>query len=721
MSEPHKPLAQPLDVDELELRAHGGDVEAMDALALCLVDADPAAARMWFERAAAKGHADAMFHLGLLVDDDPELARQWYERAAQAGQLDAMNNLGVLLARNEPELARQWYERAAQFGQCDAMNNLGVLHEENEPDLARQWYERAAENGHEGAIVTLGEMLKDDDRPRAIQWLLPAAERGNVVAMDTLAYCLVDDDPAAARMWFERAAAKGHAGAMFHLGLLLGDDEPELARDWYERAAEAGQLDAMNNLGGLFSDTEPELARQWYDRAAQAGQLDAMNNLGYLLADSEPDLARQWYERAAENGSELAMVNLSELLETRDPAAALEWLEPWALGGTPAAMNSLALLLWRAELAANDWHFSAVGHLKPQGIAELFDPYEPDRARRWCERAVEAGDAAAVTNMGVMLRDSDPSAALVWFRRAAEGREPQAMINLGDFLEKDDPAEARHWYEMAAQAGHPAAADGLKKMIWRGRRRLVGSLLTMVLCAIASSVGFHFFAGTDYLAWYLANGTAIAALTGLVALTIDLDPIADLISPSPSKYLRACWMVVRLPAHAWAPALFPPDVRLSLPGDPGYRARPRGSFASLRSHITSSDGGKSVRSVRSVGGLYNIESDTANLPTFGLLSTFGTAPFTATIICLVMAAFLAWLIILAPLQYVTSAILGIPVRRTRERGITVLYTDTHQSIRMQRVIDPIPPKLSEVQILRRPVTTTMAISTLVLWLVSLPL
>jgi uncharacterized protein len=52
------------------------------------VKTDAAAARRWFEKAAAAGHAEAMNNLGFLyvngrgVKQDFEAARRWFEKAA---------------------------------------------------------------------------------------------------------------------------------------------------------------------------------------------------------------------------------------------------------------------------------------------------------------------------------------------------------------------------------------------------------------------------------------------------------------------------------------------------------------------------------------------------------------------------------------------------------------------------------------------------------------
>ena len=100
---------------------------------------DYAKAREWYEKAAAKGDANAMSNLGVLYDNgqgvaqDYAKAREWYEKAAAKGDANAMNNLGLLYnnghgVAQDYAKAREWYEKAAAKGDATAMANLGVLY-----------------------------------------------------------------------------------------------------------------------------------------------------------------------------------------------------------------------------------------------------------------------------------------------------------------------------------------------------------------------------------------------------------------------------------------------------------------------------------------------------------------------------------------------------------------------------------------------------------------
>ena len=58
----------------------------------------------------------------------------------------------------------------------------------------------------------------------------------------------------------------------------------------------------------------------------------------------------------------------------------------------------------------------------------------------------------ATESLGVLLAGSDPGQARRWYEKAAEAGNSDAMFNLGELLEDSDPGQARRWYEKAAEA-----------------------------------------------------------------------------------------------------------------------------------------------------------------------------------------------------------------------------------------------------------------------------
>jgi hypothetical protein len=136
---------------------------------------DYAKAREWFEKAAAKDNADAMFHLatfyeqGYGVPQDYVTAREWYERAAAKDDAEAMYNVGVFHENGfgVPEdyvKAREWYEQAAAKDYSDAMVGLGGIYGSGGYGLpqdytkAHEWYEKAAAKDNARAKIALEQL-----------------------------------------------------------------------------------------------------------------------------------------------------------------------------------------------------------------------------------------------------------------------------------------------------------------------------------------------------------------------------------------------------------------------------------------------------------------------------------------------------------------------------------------------------------------------------------
>jgi hypothetical protein len=125
----------------------------------------------WLEKAANKGHALAIYHVGLIyseglgVSADPSQAVTWFKRSADKGHADSQNTLGVcyLEGRGTPEdykEALRYFKKAANNGNAFAMYNLGLMYSkplgvEQDLEEASHWYRSAAKLGHSGAIEYL--------------------------------------------------------------------------------------------------------------------------------------------------------------------------------------------------------------------------------------------------------------------------------------------------------------------------------------------------------------------------------------------------------------------------------------------------------------------------------------------------------------------------------------------------------------------------------------
>ncbi len=135
-------------VDGITAAAEAGDPLAMVKLGRLHLEAaasvrNPALARHWFEKAAARGSVAAQFWLGRLfevgdgVGQDPHKAAEWYRRAAMlGGHRDAEFKLGELYysGRGVPHdygKALDWYQRAARRGHPVAQHLLGIMNEQS--------------------------------------------------------------------------------------------------------------------------------------------------------------------------------------------------------------------------------------------------------------------------------------------------------------------------------------------------------------------------------------------------------------------------------------------------------------------------------------------------------------------------------------------------------------------------------------------------------------
>ena len=105
------------------------------------LDPDLSEPRKWYEKAAAKNHADALLALARYADDglggftkDPVKGAEFTYKAAQTGSLLAMNEMGVryqkgLGMKSENVAAVGWFLGASELGMPAAMVNLGNCYE----------------------------------------------------------------------------------------------------------------------------------------------------------------------------------------------------------------------------------------------------------------------------------------------------------------------------------------------------------------------------------------------------------------------------------------------------------------------------------------------------------------------------------------------------------------------------------------------------------------
>ncbi|HEX8210317.1 MAG TPA: CHAT domain-containing protein [Longimicrobium sp.] len=171
--------------------------------------------------------------------------------------------------------ARLWLNKAARRGDAEAMRRLGVVHRQAESDSALYWLTRAVAAGSADARVDLGYMydaaiLVARDTAKAVQHYAAAARAGSARGMYAVGRVYqagmgVKKDPVQAHRWYRKAVCAGSPDAMAAIGeqFLHGDGVPAdsgMATRWFRLASAAGSPSAAGKLHALKA---PEQPRQW--------------------------------------------------------------------------------------------------------------------------------------------------------------------------------------------------------------------------------------------------------------------------------------------------------------------------------------------------------------------------------------------------------------------------------------------------------------------------
>jgi|CXWL01.1.fsa_nt_gi TPR repeat protein len=297
------------NLQRLKAQADQGDAGAQVKLGYIYdfgqgVPQDYAAARGWYQKAAAQGIAAAQFKLGFLyaegqgVPQDYAQAAKWYQKAAAQGEAIVQFSLGALYAEGKgvPQdyaQAAKWYEKAAAQGYANAQIYLGMAYYKGEgvpQDYAQaaKWFQKAAPQGHVAVQYTLGALY--------------FMGKG------------VPQDYAKARLWYEKAAAQGNDMAQLKLGTLYeeGQGVPQdyaQAAKWYQKAAAQGNVNAQVSLGEAYSmgkgvPQDNVLSYMWYSLAvhgdpdSRQSTNESLEGLQKIMTPAQvaeaQKLAREW-------------------------------------------------------------------------------------------------------------------------------------------------------------------------------------------------------------------------------------------------------------------------------------------------------------------------------------------------------------------------------------------------------------------------------------------
>ncbi|KAJ7647649.1 hypothetical protein FB45DRAFT_894034 [Roridomyces roridus] len=298
------------------------------------VKADPAVAKMWFERGSEHGDRECQNGLGIIWRDglvpslkaDPKKALAYFSAAAGQELAEAQINLGKHHFENgEIMLASGLFETAVLHGSpFEAYYYLGQIHSayadtpgmpppaaSSSCAMAVSFYKTVSERGVWG-----DDLLRDaqvawmsgTDRGREaamLKWWL-AAERGSEIAQNNLAYVL-DQDKSVLRL--TRFAPTNPS-----------NETARLALTQWTRAAAQRNIDALVKVGdyyyhglGVWEESEAvrfEKAAKYYQAAADTQQSAlAMWNLGWMYENGvgvpqDFHLAKRHYDMALDTNVE---------------------------------------------------------------------------------------------------------------------------------------------------------------------------------------------------------------------------------------------------------------------------------------------------------------------------------------------------------------------------------------------------------------------------------
>jgi len=201
--------------------AEAGEPEAMHCLGECLdagdgCEEDPEKARIWYEAAARRGHAGAMYALGCMfltgappVPANPSLAFEYLQSAVnRTGRSNgrALNNLGYCFGQGlgtarDPAQAASLYAEAANLGDADGMHNFGAALDRGcgcpmDKVAAAVWWGAAAKADHPKSLYYYSRCVGDAARAEkhglaydpdfSYKLLRRSADKGYKRAMDSL-------------------------------------------------------------------------------------------------------------------------------------------------------------------------------------------------------------------------------------------------------------------------------------------------------------------------------------------------------------------------------------------------------------------------------------------------------------------------------------------------------------------------------------------------------
>lgn len=152
-------------------------------------------ADLWLYRAATNGHLAAQMRMGhRTIANDQVTALGWFQQAARKGDAEALFQVGRLFDRAETPRTGIWEGREIVKVNVPVRPS-NITGRKVAPDIAQAWasYKLAAAKNHAGAMNNMGAMLAlaeggPADYVEAYALFRKAGDQGNRVALANLGY-----------------------------------------------------------------------------------------------------------------------------------------------------------------------------------------------------------------------------------------------------------------------------------------------------------------------------------------------------------------------------------------------------------------------------------------------------------------------------------------------------------------------------------------------------
>ena len=523
-------LGHKLSLDAIEQRADRGSLSAIKLLANLYesgsgVGRDLTRAAQYWQRAAQKSDAEALFRLGRLAEQGQPLAYtdlQYFQLAARGGHAPALERINARILAGDLGaqfvLAEMYWtgdgvdlskgraikllQLGAKSGYTPAFDKLAQLANGGEPGLALflaylyekgigteasmtqaiSWWRKAADQGAAQGKYRLAQLL--EGTPESIQLYLDIFRQGNPVALDPL----------------DALAKKGHSLAQKALGdaLAQGFDSRQQQGSHYLYVVASGDTlsELAERLGmglSVLQEANPQVTDQNLIRQGDTLQLPLGKTSFhprlatiYLLdgqGRGSSEQAEHWWKEAATQGLQDAALTLGHHLEKNSKSdEALNWYVPLARKGHAEAIQRIQVMAKAGQPRAilEVCELTSLRVLKGSPLACWSGTLGSSVAIKAIEVMAVAGDSEARYVLGKALLEGtqaavDRSQAEHWLNLASEQGYAKASLLLAEMKQQQaNPLGALKFYRKAATQGN---TQGVEKIMAMANRNDVPALL----------------------------------------------------------------------------------------------------------------------------------------------------------------------------------------------------------------------------------------------------